>query len=102
MVSQGRFLRLLRPAAVQADSRSTAEREVQGITAVAAARRQRQAAGQKQVQRGNVLTAEKARAAVDARVEADAPKVARKAACEYKATLQGVANDLACQHSTSE
>jgi hypothetical protein len=75
-----------------ADSRAIAERELETITAVATARRTRQQGSQKQVQRGGVLTAAKARAAVDARVDADAMKVGRKAAKQYKRDLQTIAN----------
>jgi phosphoribosylaminoimidazole carboxylase (NCAIR synthetase) len=77
----------LRAADSIADERAIAENELGAITAVAAARKYRQGASQKQIQRGGILTAAKARAAVDPRVEEEAQKVARKATHEYKRRL---------------
>lgn len=76
-----------------ANSRAIAEDELQRVTAIAIARRKRQSAGKKQIQKGGVLTAAKARAAVDARVEAEAIKAGRKVALQYKRDQQQAAND---------
>ncbi|KAH8721575.1 hypothetical protein GQ44DRAFT_729752 [Phaeosphaeriaceae sp. PMI808] len=87
-----RYKRLLKAASAMADLRAVAERELSRITAAATARKNRQNASQKQVQRGGVLTAAEARAAVDARVESESQKVARKAARQYKADQQRLAD----------
>jgi hypothetical protein len=87
-VTPAQLKRVFKSAAVMADSRAIAETELTYITAVAKARQKRQAAGQKQVQKGGVLTGAMARAAVDAREEADAIKVGRKAQLQYKRDLQ--------------
>jgi len=80
-----------------AELKDLAEAQVTTMTAATLARQQRQQPNRRVVQKGGVLTAARARHAIDARVEREAEKVAKKAARDYKASREAALREAASQ-----
>ena len=97
---QGRLLRFMRASENMAELKDLAERQVATMTAATQARQRRQQTDRRVVQKGGIITAEGARQAVDARIEKDAEKVARKAARDYKAATLAAAREAREQNLT--
>ena len=90
-VNKYRLLKFLDVADSNMTLRTLAEEDLTMLTAAARQRAHRQITNQKVVQKGGVISAHSARAAIDARVEAEAQKVGRAAARRYKQDTQASA-----------
>jgi hypothetical protein len=97
-----RVLKFIEVAAANRDSLQLAEGDLAMITAAARARQIRQKTNLKVVQKGGVITAKGARAAIDARVEQEAAKAGRAAARKFKQKAYQGATRQAQQQATQE
>jgi hypothetical protein len=90
-VNKYRLLKFLNVADANMALRTLVEEDLIMLTAAARQRAHRQITNQKVVQKGGVISAYNARAAIDACVETKAQKVGRTAARKYKQDVQSSA-----------
>lgn len=83
-----------------AELKDLAESQVASMTAATRARQKRQQTNRRVIQKGGVISAEGARQAIDARLEREAEKMAKKAARDYKAATIASMREAREQRST--